>query len=142
MAEESNLMESQDVHIHFPAGGVGKDGPSAGITMCCALVSELTKMPVIPNLAMTGEITLQGRVLGIGGLKEKLLAAKQHGIKKVLVPQDNFDDAQDVLKETNLEGIQIVFVSTMDEVLAHAFAKSPFKKKTTKKRKPTKKTTN
>ena len=81
---------------------------------------------------MTGEITLQGRVLGIGGLKEKLLAAKQHGIKKVIVPQENYDDTQEVLKETNLEGIEIVFVSTMDEVLAHAFAKSPFKKKTTK----------
>jgi ATP-dependent Lon protease len=136
-----SFYSNKDIHLHIPEGATPKDGPSAGITMCCALVSELTKIPVAPNLAMTGEITLQGRVLGIGGLKEKLLAAKQHGIKKVIVPQENFDDAQDVLKETNLEGIEIIFVNTMDDVLANAFAKSPFKKATKKKRKTTKKTT-
>ncbi len=136
-----SFYSNKDIHFHIPEGATPKDGPSAGITMCCALVSELTHIPVAPNLAMTGEITLQGRVLGIGGLKEKLLAAKQHGIKKVIVPQENFDDAQDVLKETNLEGIEIIFVNTMDDVLAHAFAKSPFKKATKKKRKTTKKTT-
>ncbi len=136
-----SFYSNRDIHLHIPEGATPKDGPSAGITMCCALVSELTHIPVAPNLAMTGEITLQGRVLGIGGLKEKLLAAKQHGIKKVIVPQENFDDAQDVLKETNLEGIEIIFVNTMDDVLAHAFAKSPFKKATKKKRKTTKKTT-
>lgn len=136
-----SFYSNKDIHLHIPEGATPKDGPSAGITMCCALVSELTQIPVAPHLAMTGEITLQGRVLGIGGLKEKLLAAKQHGIKKVLVPQENYDDAQDVLKETNLEGIEIVFVNTMDDVLAHAFIKSPFKKKT-KKRKSIKKPTN
>jgi ATP-dependent Lon protease len=111
--------------------------------MCCALLSELTNTPVAPHLAMTGEVTLQGRVLGIGGLKEKLLAAKQHDMKKVLVPQENFDDAQDVLKETNLEGMQIVYVNTMDDVVAHAFDKKPLKQKAkpkSKKKKTTKKT--
>lgn len=138
-----SFYSNVDIHLHIPEGATPKDGPSAGITMGCALLSELTNTPVAPNLAMTGEITLQGRVLGIGGLKEKLLAAKQHDMKKVLVPQENFDDAQDVLKETDLAGIEIVYVSSMDDVVAHAFATKPFKKKQkakTKKKKTTKKT--
>jgi ATP-dependent Lon protease len=138
-----SFYSNVDIHLHIPEGATPKDGPSAGITMCCALLSELTNTPIVPHLAMTGEITLQGRVLGIGGLKEKLLAAKQHDMKKVLVPHENFDDAQDVLKETNLDGIEIVYVNTMDDVVAHAFAKKPFKQKQkpkTKKKKPTKKT--
>jgi len=137
-----SFYSNKDIHLHIPEGATPKDGPSAGITMCCALISELTQIPLAPHLAMTGEITLQGRVLGIGGLKEKLLAAKQHDIKKVIVPQENFDDAQDVLKETNLEGIEIVYVNTMDDVVAHAFEKKPFKPKPKiKKKKTTKKTT-
>lgn len=140
-----SFYSNVDIHLHIPEGATPKDGPSAGITMCCALLSELTNTPVAPHLAMTGEITLQGRVLGIGGLKEKLLAAKQHDMKKVLVPQENFDDAQDVLKETNLDGIEIVYVNTMDEVVTHAFEKKPFKQKAktkakSKKKKTTKKT--
>jgi ATP-dependent Lon protease len=138
-----SFYSNMDIHLHIPEGATPKDGPSAGITMCCALISELTNTPVAPHLAMTGEITLQGRVLGIGGLKEKLLAAKQHDMKKVLVPHENFDDAQDVLKETNLEGMKIVYVTTMDDVIAHAFEKKPFKQKPkpkAKKKKTTKKT--
>ena len=138
-----SFYSNVDIHLHIPEGATPKDGPSAGITMGCALLSELTNTPIVPHLAMTGEITLQGRVLGIGGLKEKLLAAKQHDMKKVLVPHENFDDAQDVLKETNLDGIEIVYVNTMDDVVAHAFAKKPFKQKQkpkAKKKKPTKKT--
>jgi ATP-dependent Lon protease len=136
-----SFYSNVDIHLHIPEGATPKDGPSAGITMCCALLSELTNTPVVPHLAMTGEITLQGRVLGIGGLKEKLLAAKQHDMRKVLVPHENFDDAQDVLKETNLDGIEIVYVNTMDDVVSHAFAKKPFKQKPkSKKKKTTKKT--
>lgn len=138
-----SFYSNVDIHLHIPEGATPKDGPSAGITMCCALLSELTNTPVAAHLAMTGEITLQGRVLGIGGLKEKLLAAKQHDMKKVLVPHENFDDAQDVLKETNLEGMQIVYVNTMDDVVAHAFEKKPIKQKQkpkSKKKKTTKKT--
>lgn len=120
-----SFYTSKDLHIHIPEGATPKDGPSAGITMCAALVSVLTKNPTLSQLAMTGEITLQGRVLPIGGLKEKLLAAQQHGITKVIVPQENYDDVQEILKETSL-GIQLVFANTMDEVLQAAFAVSPF----------------
>lgn len=133
-----SFHSSKDIHVHIPEGATPKDGPSAGITMCCALISELTKTPLLPHLAMTGEITLQGRVLAIGGLKEKLLAAKQHGITKVIVPHENYDDAQEVLKETGISSIEVVYAKTMDDVVTHAFAKSPFKlikkkKKTTSK---------
>ncbi len=122
------LYNSKDMHIHIPEGATPKDGPSAGITMCTALVSAFTKNPTCNNLAMTGEITLQGRVLAIGGLKEKLLAAKQHGIKRVIVPQENFDDIQEILKDTDLQGIELIFVKNMDEVLEAAFTVSPFSK--------------
>ena len=96
--------------------------------MCTALISALTKDPVINQLAMTGEITLQGRVLAIGGLKEKLLAAKQHGMKKVIVPQENADDVEETLKEIDVKDLNIVFVRSMDEVLKQAFEKTPLKK--------------
>lgn len=127
---------SKDIHIHIPEGATPKDGPSAGITICVALVSALTKNPTRSKLAMTGEITLQGRVLSIGGLKEKLLAAKQHGITTVIIPQENRDDFEDVLKEADLSGITVDFVSNMDEVLQKAFETSPFTKA---KREPSKK---
>lgn len=129
---------NKDIHIHFPEGATPKDGPSAGITMCAALVSALCKIPMKPHIAMTGEITLRGRVIGIGGVKEKLLAAKQHGIKTVLFPQENKEDIEEVLKEINHSGIEICFVSTMDDVLKIVFEKSPFitkKKKVVKKQK-------
>ncbi|EKD23305.1 MAG: hypothetical protein ACD_82C00147G0002 [uncultured bacterium] len=118
-----------DIHIHIPEGATPKDGPSAGITMCSALISALIEKPLKQKTAMTGEITLQGRVLAIGGLKEKLLAAKQHGITRVIVPQENYDDAQEILKEADLGKIELVFVKTMDDVLKNAFDPKVFIKK-------------
>ncbi len=117
------FCSDQDIHIHIPEGATPKDGPSAGITMCSALLSALIKQPLKPGIAMTGEITLQGRVLMIGGLKEKLLAARQHAIKEVIVPKENFHDILEIEKEIDLQGLKIRFVSTMDEVLAIIFDK-------------------
>lgn len=134
-----SFYTTKDLHIHLPEGATPKDGPSAGISMCCALISALTKKPALSHCAMTGEITLQGRVLAIGGLKEKLLAARQHDIRTVIIPQENYDDVQEILKETDLGDLKIVCVSTMDEVLDATFGKQAFEKKTAKKRKTTKK---
>ncbi|HEV2601283.1 MAG TPA: endopeptidase La [Candidatus Babeliales bacterium] len=118
--------QTKDIHIHLPEGATPKDGPSAGITICAALISALTQTPLLQKLAMTGEITLRGRVLSVGGLREKLLAAKQHGFTKVIVPHENFDDIQEILKETDLSALNIVYVKTMDEVIEAAFEKPPF----------------
>jgi ATP-dependent Lon protease len=133
-----NFNNTKDIHIHLPEGATPKDGPSAGITMCTAMVSALTNNPLKAHLAMTGEITLRGRVLGVGGLKEKLLAARQHDITTVIVPKDNKDDVEEILKDTDLS-LKIHYAATMDDVLTYALSKPPFKKKTTK-RKTTKKT--
>lgn len=116
-----NFYTARDIHLHIPEGATPKDGPSAGITIATALVSALTKTTVPERIALTGEITLQGRVLSVGGLKEKLLAAQQHGMKKVIVPHENYDDICDVLKEADLSGISITYVKTMDEVIAAVF---------------------
>lgn len=121
-----SFYTTKDLHIHIPEGATPKDGPSAGITMCTALVSALTDNPTLDQLAMTGEITLQGRVLAIGGLKEKILAAKQYNFKKLIVPKENFDDVQEIAKEVKLDDLEIIYVSTMDEVLKHAFVKDPY----------------
>lgn len=129
---------SIDIHIHIPEGATPKDGPSAGITMCCALISSLTGKPLIEKTAMTGEITLQGRVLSIGGLKEKLLAAKQNGILRVIVPFENYDDAQEILKETDLGKIELIYVKNMDEVIKHAFDQLTTSKKVKSKPKSNK----
>lgn len=115
----ADTFKKNDIHIHIPEGAVPKDGPSAGITMATAVISAITHIPVYANLAMTGEITLRGRVLPIGGLKEKILAAKIAGIKKVLVPKQNEKDIADISKEIKA-GIEIVYVDTMEEVLAQA----------------------
>ena len=125
---------SKDIHIHLPEGATPKDGPSAGITMCAALISGLTEKPMLPSIAMTGEITLQGRVLAIGGLKEKLLAAKQHNIKKVILPHENYDEAQEIIKDTKLGKMELTFVKNMDEVIDASFKKGTFKPKKTKSR--------
>jgi len=109
----------KDIHIHIPEGAVPKDGPSAGITMATAMLSALTGRKVRSDLAMTGEITLRGRVLPIGGLKEKTLAAKNAGIKTVLVPKKNEKDIEEISEEI-LEGLKIVYVETMDDVLKEA----------------------
>jgi len=122
---KNSFYTTKDVHIHIPEGATPKDGPSAGITICTALISALTSTPTKPDLALTGEITLQGRVLAVGGLKEKLLAAQQHKIKTLVVPQENHDDLQDVLKEISVGDLKLMYVRTMDEVLTHAFVRNP-----------------
>jgi ATP-dependent Lon protease len=114
-----DFQESMDLHIHVPAAAIPKDGPSAGITMATALASVLTGCPVRRDIAMTGEITLRGRVLPIGGLKEKLLAAHRAGITTVLVPQDNVRDLELLPERVRVE-LKIVPVRTMDEVLSVA----------------------
>ena len=116
------FFSKNDIHIHIPEGAVPKDGPSAGITMAAAMLSAVTKIPVKASVAMTGEITLRGRVLPIGGLKEKLLAAKMAGIKTVLVPLENKSDVSEISHEIT-DGMDIKFVSTMDEVLAEVLVK-------------------
>ena len=118
--------------MHIPEGATPKDGPSAGITICASMISALTAIPTEPYLAMTGEITLQGRVLPVGGLKEKLLAAKQHGMKTIILSKENYDDIQEILKDTDLGSLKFNFVSTMDEVLEKAFIKNPLKQKKNK----------
>lgn len=115
----AEFFEKHDIHLHIPEGAVPKDGPSAGITMTTAIYSAVTGKKVRPDLAMTGEVTLRGRVLPIGGLKEKLLAAKAAGIKQVLVPSENEEDVRE-LSAGVTDGIEITFVSQMNEVLEYA----------------------
>ena len=115
----AEFFKENDIHIHIPEGAVPKDGPSAGITMATAMISAMTGRAVKANVAMTGEITLRGRVLPIGGLKEKLLAAKNAGITKVLAPKKNEKDVEEISMEIR-KGLEIVLVETMEEVLHHA----------------------
>ncbi len=119
---DEDFNEKLDMHIHVPAAAIPKDGPSAGITMATALASCLTGCPVRRDLAMTGEITLRGRVLPIGGLKEKLLAAHRAGIKTALVPEENVRDL-DLLPPHVREELEIIPVSNMDDVLSRALVK-------------------
>ena len=115
------FFQENDIHVHIPEGAVPKDGPSAGITMATAMLSAIIDKPVRADLAMTGEITLRGRVLPIGGLKEKLLAAKYAKIKEVLVPKSNKPDIKE-LDEEITDGLKITFVENMNEVLERALA--------------------
>ncbi|MCU0687354.1 MAG: endopeptidase La [Polyangiaceae bacterium] len=119
-----DFLEKSDLHIHIPAGGMPKDGPSAGVTMFTALVSMLTGIRVRHDVAMTGEITLRGRVLPIGGLKEKVLAAHRAGIKRVLVPERNKPDLEEVPNEVKND-LEFIFVSKMDQVLEAALESMP-----------------
>jgi ATP-dependent Lon protease len=121
---KDEMFEKRDVHIHVPDGATPKDGPSAGIAMTTAFVSALTGIPVRAHVAMTGEITLRGEVTAIGGLKEKLLAAKRGGIRTVLIPEDNVKDLQDIPDNVKNE-IEIVPVKWIDAVLEHALERLP-----------------
>ncbi len=128
------FFQENDFHIHIPEGAVPKDGPSAGITMATAVLSAVTDTPVRAKVAMTGEVTLRGRVLAIGGLKEKLLAAKMAGITTVLVPKENEKDVDEIAGEIKA-GMEICFVETMDEVIEKAFVTNRRKANGNKKRK-------
>lgn len=119
---KEDVFSKTDIHIHVPAGAIPKDGPSAGITMATAIASALTGIPVSKNVAMTGEVTLRGRVLPIGGLKEKSLAAKRMGIKKVIIPRRNKKDLEDIPKYVKKD-IEFIFADTMDDVLRVALKK-------------------
>ena len=113
---DENFLEKADIHVHIPAGAIPKDGPSAGVTMFVALTSMLTAIPVRADVAMTGEITLRGNVLPVGGIKEKLLAAHRAGIKRVIIPERNRKDIVDVPEEVQKD-MEILYVSKMDELL-------------------------
>jgi ATP-dependent Lon protease len=119
-----DFYSTMDIHVHVPAGAIPKDGPSAGVTMATALVSALTRIPVRKNVAMTGEITLRGKVLPIGGLKEKILAAARLGVNTVVIPVQNLKDLEDVPK-TILKKLKIVTASNIDDVLAVALESYP-----------------
>jgi ATP-dependent Lon protease len=116
---EPPLFDKRDIHVHLPEGATPKDGPSAGAAMATAIVSVLTGIPVRADVAMTGEITLRGRILPIGGLKEKLLAALRGGIKTVLIPEENRKDLAEIPANVK-DGLEIIPVSHVDEVLARA----------------------
>jgi ATP-dependent Lon protease len=121
---EPPLFGQRDIHVHVPEGATPKDGPSAGVAMVTAIVSVMTGVPVRRDLAMTGEITLRGRVWPIAGLKEKLLAALRGGIKTVLIPEENAKDLVEIADSIK-SGLEIVPVSRMDEVLARAMTRKP-----------------
>ncbi len=118
----SNYFNSKDIHVHVPEGATPKDGPSAGVAMCTSIVSVMTGIPVKRDVAMTGEITLRGRVLPIGGLKEKLIAANRSNIKTVLIPSENKKDLTEIPKRL-VKGLKIITVSNVDEVLKHSLTK-------------------
>jgi ATP-dependent Lon protease len=120
---EPPVFEKTDVHIHVPDGATPKDGPSAGAAMATAIVSVLTGVPIRKDIAMTGEVTLRGRVTAIGGLKEKLLAALRSGVKTVLIPEENVKDLADIPDNVK-SALEIIPVSTMDEVLSRALTES------------------
>lgn len=121
----SDFYEKRDIHVHVPDGATPKDGPSAGIAMCTSLISTLTGNPVRSDVAMTGEITLRGEVLPIGGLKEKLLAAHRGGIKTVVIPMDNVKDLEEIPDNVKAE-IEICPVKWIDEVITIALQNNPF----------------
>jgi len=121
---EPPLFERRDIHVHVPEGATPKDGPSAGVAMATAIVSVMTGIKVHRHIAMTGEITLRGRVLPIGGLKEKLLAALRGGLTKVLIPEENAKDLAEI-PDSVKSGLDIVPVARMEEVLAHALLSQP-----------------
>ncbi len=118
-----DFFDKYDIHVHLPAGAIPKDGPSAGITMTTALVSLMTDTPIRHDIAMTGEVTLQGRVLPVGGIREKCLAALSQGIKDVILPIANQKDLADIPKEFK-DKMNFILVENLDEVFAVAFDKN------------------
>jgi ATP-dependent Lon protease len=135
---DESFYEKSDFHLHIPAGAQPKDGPSAGVTMATALVSLVSGRPVRADVGMTGEITLRGQVLPVGGIKEKVLAAHRSGLKTVILPRRNEADLEDLPEEV-IKALQFVFVETVDEVLEAALEPAPRKKvKSTKKTTPKK----
>lgn len=119
---DSNFYKEKDLHIHIPEGAVPKDGPSAGVTMCTAIISTLTGIPVRKDVAMTGEISLRGKVLPVGGIREKVMAAHRAGIKKVLLPAENERDIEEIPKNVRKE-LEFVLITTVDEALEHVLVK-------------------
>jgi ATP-dependent Lon protease len=117
---DPEFYKSSEIHLHVPSGAIPKDGPSAGVTMVVALCSELSKRPVRGDIAMTGEITLSGRVLPVGGIKEKVLAARRVGIREVILPVRNEKNINEDLSEDLRREMKVHFVTTIDEVLALA----------------------
>ena len=118
-----DFYKTKDIHVHFPAGAVPKDGPSAGVTVCTAIVSALTGVKVRRDVAMTGEISLRGRVLPIGGLKEKTMAALRHGIHTVIIPKDNERDLEEI-DQTVRNALHFVIAETVDTVLETALVRT------------------
>jgi ATP-dependent Lon protease len=121
---DDGFLEKADLHLHIPAGAIPKDGPSAGVTMFVSMVSLLTGKPVRPDVAMTGEITLRGLVLPVGGIKEKFLAAHRAGIKRVIMPERNRKDVIEIPEQPRKE-IEILFVKRMDEILPLVLTEMP-----------------
>lgn len=119
---EPDFYKKKDIHIHIPEGATPKDGPSAGVTMATAIISALTGRKMRNDVAMTGEITIRGRVLPIGGLQEKVLAAKKVGIKTVILPKENKKDLDEIMDEIK-DGMQFVLAETMEDVLQTALVK-------------------
>ena len=114
---DPDFFKNSEIHVHVPSGAIPKDGPSAGVTMATALVSELTRRPVRGDVAMTGEITLSGSVLPVGGIKEKVLAAKRAGVSEIILPRQNEKDVKEDLDDELRAGLTIHLVGTIDEVL-------------------------
>ena len=127
MGIDPDFYKNRDIHIHFPEGAVPKDGPSAGVTVTTALASELSGRPVRRDVAMTGEVTLRGRVLAIGGLREKTMAAYRAGVRVVLYPEENIPDLDEV-DETVRRGLTFVPCCHVDQVLSYALLERPQKK--------------
>jgi ATP-dependent Lon protease len=121
---DPDVFKTSDIHVHVPAGAIPKDGPSAGITMAVALLSMLTGRCVKPNLAMTGEITLTGQVLPIGGVKEKVLAAKRNGVTDIILPWENEVNVKEDLKREQVGDIRLHYVRTMEDVVKVALMPS------------------
>jgi len=124
-----DFFSSHDLHIHVPAGAIPKDGPSAGVTMVTAIVSLLTDRSVRPYMAMTGEITLSGNVLPVGGIKEKFLAAKRAGVHDIILPSENKMNVEEDILPEQLAGVTVHYVSTIDEALAIALPSGPSEEK-------------